>query len=116
MRPLERPRRRWGDNIRKCLREIQCGGVEFIRLVLDSDQWRVLVNTVLNFLASYKAVLHGVGQSVLSLQTLTGHETVGATFSLTVYFFALPTDVPECYSTEMGRKLHQDNTDRHDSP
>jgi hypothetical protein len=38
-RPLGRPRRRWVDNIKMDLREIGWD---------DRDQWRALVNTVLN--------------------------------------------------------------------
>jgi hypothetical protein len=37
-RPLGRPRRRWEDNIRMCLREIGCEGVGWIHLAQDEDQ------------------------------------------------------------------------------
>jgi hypothetical protein len=47
-RPLGRPRRRWVDNIKMDLREIGWGGMDLIDLALDRDQWRVLVNTVMN--------------------------------------------------------------------
>jgi hypothetical protein len=47
-RPLGRPRRRWVDNIKIGLREIIWNGVDWIHLAQDWDQWRVLVNTVLN--------------------------------------------------------------------
>jgi hypothetical protein len=40
-RPLGRPRRRLVDNIKMDLREIGWDGV-------DRDQWRALVNTILN--------------------------------------------------------------------
>jgi hypothetical protein len=43
-----RPRRRWEDNIRMDLREIRCGGMAWIGLAQDRDQWRALVNTVMN--------------------------------------------------------------------
>jgi hypothetical protein len=46
-RPLGRPRRRWED-IRMDLREIGWGGVDWIDLAEDRDQWRALVNTVMN--------------------------------------------------------------------
>jgi hypothetical protein len=46
-RPLGRPRRRWEDNIKMDLREIW-GGVDWIDLAQDRDQWRPLVNTVMN--------------------------------------------------------------------
>jgi hypothetical protein len=46
-RPLGRPRRRWVDNIKIELREIECPGIEWIDLAQDRDQWRALVNTVL---------------------------------------------------------------------
>jgi hypothetical protein len=44
-RPVGRPRRRWADNIKM---EIGWDGVDWIELVQDRDQWRALVNTVLN--------------------------------------------------------------------
>jgi hypothetical protein len=47
-RPLGRPRRRWVDNIKMDLREIGWDGVDWIKLVPDRDQWRALVNTVMN--------------------------------------------------------------------
>jgi hypothetical protein len=48
-RPLGRPRRMWEDNIRMDLTEIRWGGMEWIDLAQDRDQWRYLVNTVMNF-------------------------------------------------------------------
>jgi hypothetical protein len=49
-RPLGRPRctRRWVDNIKMDLREIGLDGVDWIELAQDRDQWRALVNTVMN--------------------------------------------------------------------
>jgi hypothetical protein len=48
-RPLGRFRRRWEDNIKINLREIGWGGMDWIHLAQDRDQWRALVNTVMNF-------------------------------------------------------------------
>jgi hypothetical protein len=48
-RPLERPRRRWDDNFRRDLSEIAWKCVDWMRLARDRDQWRVLLNTVMNF-------------------------------------------------------------------
>jgi hypothetical protein len=47
-RQLGRPRCRWVDNIKMDLREIGWSGVEWIDMAQDRDQWRALVNTVLN--------------------------------------------------------------------
>jgi hypothetical protein len=47
-RPLGRPRCRWEDNIKMDLREIGWGGVNWIHLTQYRDQWRSLVNTVMN--------------------------------------------------------------------
>jgi hypothetical protein len=47
-RPLGRPRRRWVDNIRMDLREIGWDGMDWIDLAQNMDQWRALVNTVMN--------------------------------------------------------------------
>jgi hypothetical protein len=46
--PLRRPRHRWVDNIRMGLREMELGCMDWIDLALDRDQWRALVNTVMN--------------------------------------------------------------------
>jgi hypothetical protein len=51
-RPLGRPRRRWVDNIKIDLREIEWDGMDWIDLAQDRDQWRALVNTVLNLRVS----------------------------------------------------------------
>jgi hypothetical protein len=50
-RPLGRPRCRWEDNtrIRMDLREKEWGGMDWTDLAQDRDQWRDLVNTVMNF-------------------------------------------------------------------
>jgi hypothetical protein len=47
-RTLGRPRRSWMDNIKMELREIVSGGMDWIDLTRDRDQWRALVNTVMN--------------------------------------------------------------------
>jgi hypothetical protein len=47
-RPLGRPRCRWEDNIRMELRDIGWGGMGWIDLAQDREQWRALVNTVMN--------------------------------------------------------------------
>jgi hypothetical protein len=40
--------RRWEDNIRVDLREIGWDGTDWTDLAQDRDQWRALVNTVVN--------------------------------------------------------------------
>jgi hypothetical protein len=50
-RPLGRTRSRWEDNNRMDLREIKLGGMDWIDLAQDRDQWRALVNTVMNLRA-----------------------------------------------------------------
>jgi hypothetical protein len=47
-RPLGRPRRRRVVNIKIDLKEIEWSGMDWIDLAMDRDQWRVLVNTVMN--------------------------------------------------------------------
>jgi hypothetical protein len=48
-RPLGRPRRRWVDNIKMDLREIGCGSMDWIDLAQARDQWKALVNAIMNF-------------------------------------------------------------------
>jgi len=47
-RPLGRPRRRWEDNIKKDLQEVECWTMNWIELAEDRDRWRALVNAVMN--------------------------------------------------------------------
>jgi hypothetical protein len=47
-RPLGRPRRRWVDNIRMDLGEVQWGDVDWIGLAKNRNRWRAVVNSVLN--------------------------------------------------------------------
>jgi hypothetical protein len=47
-RPLGSRRRRWMDNIKMDLREIEWDDMDWIDLVQDRDQWMALVNTVMN--------------------------------------------------------------------
>jgi hypothetical protein len=45
---IGRHRRKWKDNIKMDLREMRWGGMDWIVLAEDGDQWRALVNTVMN--------------------------------------------------------------------
>jgi hypothetical protein len=51
-KPLGRPRRRWGDNVKINLQEVGCGGMDWIELAQDIDRWRKLVNAVINLWVS----------------------------------------------------------------
>jgi len=51
-RPLRRPRRRWVDNIRMDLQEVECGYMDWIGLAQDRDRWRRLVSAVMNLRAA----------------------------------------------------------------
>jgi hypothetical protein len=48
-RPLERPRRRRKVTIKMDLRDIGWGGMVWIHLAQDRDQWRAILNKVMNF-------------------------------------------------------------------
>jgi hypothetical protein len=45
-RPLERPRRRWEDNITMDLQKVGGGRDDWMELAQDRDRWRALVGTV----------------------------------------------------------------------
>jgi len=47
-RPLGRPRRRWEDNIKMDLQEVECGGMDWIDVAQERDRWWALVNGVTN--------------------------------------------------------------------
>jgi len=46
--PLRRSRRRWEENIKMDLKEVGCGGIDWIELAQDRDRWRAVVNAVMN--------------------------------------------------------------------
>ena len=48
VRPLGRPRRRWGDNVRMDLEEIGINVGNWVDLAQDRDYCRALVNAALN--------------------------------------------------------------------
>jgi hypothetical protein len=50
--PLGRQRRKWVDNIKISLREIGCDDMDWTDRVQDRDQWRALINTVMNLRVS----------------------------------------------------------------
>jgi hypothetical protein len=54
-RPLGRPRRRWLDNIKMYFGEKGWDGVDWVGLAQDVDQWRALVNALMNLQVSLNA-------------------------------------------------------------
>jgi hypothetical protein len=55
-RRLGRHRHRWEDNIRMDIRGIEWEVVDLMCLDQDRDQWRRLVNTVMNLIKSSRAI------------------------------------------------------------
>jgi len=47
-KPLERPRRRWEENIRIYIRETRWEVVYWAHMAEDKDQWRGQMNTVVD--------------------------------------------------------------------
>jgi hypothetical protein len=46
--PFGSTRRRWEDNIKIDLQEIECEGMDWIELAQDRDRWRPLMNAIMN--------------------------------------------------------------------
>jgi hypothetical protein len=63
-RSLGRPRCGWVYNIEMNLRRVERGGMYWIDLTQDRDQWRAVVNTVLHL-----QVLRNVGKFLSSCAT-----------------------------------------------
>jgi hypothetical protein len=47
-RPLGRPRCRWKDSIKMDIQEVGCGGKDWFYLAQYRDEWRAVVNSVMN--------------------------------------------------------------------
>ncbi|KAJ4433375.1 hypothetical protein ANN_15634 [Periplaneta americana] len=47
-RPLGKPRRRWEDNIKMDLREVEYDDTDWIDLAEDRDRWRAYVRAAMN--------------------------------------------------------------------
>jgi hypothetical protein len=45
-----------GDNIKIDLRELRWSSMDWIRLTYDRDQWRAVMNTVMNLRDPYKCL------------------------------------------------------------
>jgi hypothetical protein len=52
---LGRPRRKWKDNIKMDLLEVECGDVDWIELAQNRDRWRALLNAAMNLRIPYNA-------------------------------------------------------------
>jgi hypothetical protein len=48
-RPLGRPRRRWEDNIKRDLQEVEGGRGDWMERTQDRDRWQALVSKLMNF-------------------------------------------------------------------
>jgi hypothetical protein len=51
-RPVERPGRRWEDNIKEVHWEVGCGGMDWIELAKDRVRCLAVVNAVMNLRVS----------------------------------------------------------------
>jgi hypothetical protein len=51
-RTLRRPRCGWEDNFKIYLREIGWGGMEWIDVAQNRDQWPAIANTIINLQVS----------------------------------------------------------------
>jgi hypothetical protein len=77
-RTIRKPRRRWEDNIKMDLREIGWGGMDWIDLAQDRDQWRALVNTVMNL---------GIPQNSWVGERLAASQEGLSSMEILIYFF-----------------------------
>jgi hypothetical protein len=59
---------RWEVNIKIVLREIVLGGVDWIHLAKDSDQWWAFINTVQNLSVNKMVGVSCVNEQLLASQ------------------------------------------------
>jgi hypothetical protein len=45
---MRRTRRKWEDNFKMDLREVECGGMDWTELAQGSERWWTLVNAAMN--------------------------------------------------------------------
>ena len=67
-RPLGIPGRRWEDNIKMNLRDVECGGMDRIDLVQDRKRWRALVNAVMNLRCHKMRGISSLAEDLLASQ------------------------------------------------
>jgi hypothetical protein len=70
-RTQERPRHRWEDNIKMDLRELGCGGMDWVELALDREIWQALVPVVMNLRVPYIAEYFLTSRETVSLSRST---------------------------------------------
>jgi hypothetical protein len=49
-RPMGRPRRKWKNDIKMVLQEVECGHINWIEMAQERYSLRALVTAVMNFL------------------------------------------------------------------
>jgi hypothetical protein len=71
-RTLGRSRRRWEENIKMDLREVELGDMDWIDLAQDWDRWRAVVNKMMNLRVPLNAwnFLSSLGHVSFSGRTL----------------------------------------------
>jgi hypothetical protein len=72
-RQLGRPRLRWEENVEMNITEIVLEGVNLIHVVQNRDQWRALVNTVMNLRFPHSRSISWLAERT-RLSSFEGHE------------------------------------------
>jgi hypothetical protein len=65
-RPFGRPRRRWKDGVRMCLRDTGRGSVGWIHVAHHRDRWWAVVNTVIISGFWLRGVSYGAMNAVIT--------------------------------------------------
>jgi hypothetical protein len=87
-RLVGRPRRELEDNIKMGIRKIWWDSMDWVHLAQDRDQWRALVNSIMNFQVTQNVVKFLNGRATVGFSKTQLHGVYGAIY-IYIYLFII---------------------------